>query len=1102
MKYKNKKLRFGLMILLVNLLISSSIFAQTSEKGSNNFNMQLGVSTPFGLPENSSSIIPQIGLDFNMNKFGIRTTGQFFKTSPEFDINAYLAPLSSYITQTGVKEKSSNILLGISPYLNLPVKKNFTLQTALGLKYLIQNRATSTVVYTQDPALSILNFPVGDAKTSSFIIDPSIRAVFGKAFNPLRFYVEAGYALALSSKESTYSYRDLTGVFLPDGTIDPDMLDMAKTITGTEEVMPSSLWIGIGLELNITSSPTSINHNTGRSNRTYPHANIEKHSNEKEKEQKDFCCDILNISVGTENVCCGRIFFNTYQKCDFATAEINSINGKQFTVIDDINGNSQSTGVLNYPITLLPNTNYPVGINYLAEICVSPRNQGDLKIEVIINQSNGVSCKETFLIACPSDTSSCCEQLDVRFGGEIPCCTDISYKTNTYCNIKSVDIESIDLTPITVQQYPLPPSPAQSNHTILPITGSYFPSAPTQHKDLVRVCVQSTPQGFVDVKLTFHFEDGSICYDTVSIICPSSNIEDCECRGWMEDKPFIISNAGQPIANVVCDGSVRLGNTGLYDITAPHYNCFPLPPSCQLTYTWEVHKVGSGFLWSDNGNPFRYNFSTPGIYTILVTPYCGNQKCPPCEFDIIIEEGGECECEGWTENKPITISNAGQTEEVFCDGNIQLGNTGSYNITAPLYNCTPFPPCLATYTWEVDGLQTGVTGNGSGNSFTFNFSVAGTYNVIIAPLCGNNQCPPCIFKIIIEEPNPCICQCNISGITVGTNIVFEGDTVDFINWIIPVNLTPISFSGNCLPQNSCLTIISWEIINPDGVSQSGGFPNNSTLHYSFNQEGIYTCTVRMKCSDISNINCYTICEKQFFVNVKDVPVLPPPPAEPGPIGAINTWPIYIINNYNPNDGIPNAIIPGPQDITQTGKDGGKLTGTNVHFAMSPGEPVPGAEIYLEIEPDEEPIANIGTTGNKGSSIFPNKPQLISKVNGKNVSYKMQLKIPADYYLSKLKESNVGVVEFDYTIKTDKSDIVYKILVGGNGDNPDIPIIKVWQIYQGASGGPYSQSVSNMEDDSIINIELPFDNIYGVKLISGSLNCSSINASILNEKGGK
>lgn len=234
---------------------------ETEEDPSCRFNLIAGASTAFGLPENSSSIVPQFGFDFNFGKFGVRITEQFFKTSPEFDINGYLEPFGSNINQTGVKEKSSNFVLGINPYIHIPLKDNISLQPALGLKYLIQNGATNYVTYAPDSRISLLEYPDGDTRSSSFLIEPTIRAVFGKPTKTVRYFVEVGYSFAVSKNELTYKYRDLSGVYLPDGSIDPDLLGTAPVITGTQKIMPKSLWIGIGLELNITCKSPSGKYN-------------------------------------------------------------------------------------------------------------------------------------------------------------------------------------------------------------------------------------------------------------------------------------------------------------------------------------------------------------------------------------------------------------------------------------------------------------------------------------------------------------------------------------------------------------------------------------------------------------------------------------------------------------------------------------------------------------------------------------------------------------------------------------------------------------------------------------------------------------------------
>lgn len=244
------KLSLKILIALILFVGIEQVSAQSESGKNTSINLQLGLSAPFGLPANSSSIIPQLGLDFNFGKFGFRATEQFFKTSPEFDINEYLEPFGSDITQTGAKEKSSNFVMGIIPYLNLPLKDNFLLQPALGLKYLIQNGATNYVTYKPDPRISLLEYTDGDARRSSFIIEPGVRAVFGKASNSVRFFVEASYAFAVGSNEITYSYLDLTDILTPGGAIDPDLLGSAPIITGTEKIMSNAFspWYWFGTE--------------------------------------------------------------------------------------------------------------------------------------------------------------------------------------------------------------------------------------------------------------------------------------------------------------------------------------------------------------------------------------------------------------------------------------------------------------------------------------------------------------------------------------------------------------------------------------------------------------------------------------------------------------------------------------------------------------------------------------------------------------------------------------------------------------------------------------------------------------------------------------
>ncbi len=256
------------MFFLILFFASIFVSAQSVSEKSTAIKLNLGASTPFGLPAESSSIIPNIGVDFNFGDFGVRAAGKFFKTNPEFDYNAYLSPISNFVTQSG-NEKHSNLTIGINPYLNLPME-GFTLQPSFGIHYLSQNGADLMANYGTLAPGSILNATGGDPKRSAVILAPGVRALFGDANKPLRFFAEAGYSMPIGIKEYNITTRNLDGVLLPDGSIDPDLMEMGTTLRHTEKMFPPNFWIGIGLELNINSL---FKNTASKNNSTLPDQN-------------------------------------------------------------------------------------------------------------------------------------------------------------------------------------------------------------------------------------------------------------------------------------------------------------------------------------------------------------------------------------------------------------------------------------------------------------------------------------------------------------------------------------------------------------------------------------------------------------------------------------------------------------------------------------------------------------------------------------------------------------------------------------------------------------------------------------------------------------
>ncbi len=135
---------------------------------------------------------------------------------------------------------------------------------------------------------------------------------------------------------------------------------------------------------------------------------------------------------------------------------------------------------------------------------------------------------------------------------------------------------------------------------------------------------------------------------------------------------------------------------------------------------------------------FALAFSSVGIVNAQEPVITGTVPPPPLPPNL-------CKCGGWS-GEPAKIVSPIILTRVKCDGNVTV-KKGSYSITSPSYNCYPSTKCPATYQWKVVGPLNG--GPALGKTFTFNFSLVGTYVVTFTPICGGYKCPPCIFKVVV-----------------------------------------------------------------------------------------------------------------------------------------------------------------------------------------------------------------------------------------------------------------------------------------------------------------------------------------------------------------
>lgn len=250
-----------LVFLLILVFMAINTFAKNGFEGKKSIYLQLGASGGFSPDFSQTVFIPKLGLDATLGWIGFRADGQFFKTSPAFDINGYLDPIKSVLTISNLQETNSNILLDINPYLNFG-KKAFSIQPGIGLKYLMQKGATATAIYNQIPSTSILRFPDGDANRNLFVIEPNIRATFGKPGNFLRFYIEAGYSIPQGTNEYSFSSRSIPNVVDPRGNVDIKALLNSKEVTTTGDVMPAFTSVGAGVEMKLFSGKSQDNSRT------------------------------------------------------------------------------------------------------------------------------------------------------------------------------------------------------------------------------------------------------------------------------------------------------------------------------------------------------------------------------------------------------------------------------------------------------------------------------------------------------------------------------------------------------------------------------------------------------------------------------------------------------------------------------------------------------------------------------------------------------------------------------------------------------------------------------------------------------------------------
>ena len=275
------------------------------------------------------------------------------------------------------------------------------------------------------------------------------------------------------------------------------------------------------------------------------------------------------------------------------------------------------------------------------------------------------------------------------------------------------------------------------------------------------------------------------CCDVEFYFCLKVRVKDVNCN--VCEKIICFSSEDQQTEPDPCDINIKdLGQDQKFCVgDTVNLNWSGTTPTGQVTISL-----------FDNTNAVIYSVLATGIpntgtFTYVIPP---SFPCdPPRSWSFIVEDAeklcfdrsdpfiiecceqhGDCDCGEWLTNG-VTVKGyikkipkdpkqkinfqTNFEKQIECGSQITLKPTMNYTFTSPNYVCNP-ENCDVAYKWEVidpDGLIL----SGNGKTFNYNFNDFGTYKIIFTPICGGNECEPCIVyvnieKIIFQEPGPII----------------------------------------------------------------------------------------------------------------------------------------------------------------------------------------------------------------------------------------------------------------------------------------------------------------------------------------------------------
>lgn len=248
---------------------------------------------------------------------------------------------------------------------------------------------------------------------------------------------------------------------------------------------------------------------------------------------------------------------------------------------------------------------------------------------------------------------------------------------------------------------------------------------------------------------------------------------DCEDSYWKE---VIVRFENYYNDSCLCDSTVAFPATvGRNIALEPNYACNPT--SCTPSYLATVLDPSNSS--ANLTYPFSYTPSAPGNYTFTITPLCGNNKCQPCNIEVVVNDSIQtCGCTNGTWDLLQVESNGLPFEAYTCSDTVSSSIKPNESILIrTAYNCFPSTSqCAKRYTYKIYKGSTLVEGPVSSMQIlpVINFTPhsTGIYLIEISTSCNNIECPSCSLFVKVVDVNvndvPVIGTPPNSGIIIDT----------------------------------------------------------------------------------------------------------------------------------------------------------------------------------------------------------------------------------------------------------------------------------------------------------------------------------------------